>query len=205
MNGTQESRKSESAQSASQPILTSRAKLTQELAKDLFDYREDGVLLWKINKRHTNVGDEAGRLSSHRYPRTEYLRIKIAGRSYGAHRIVWLWHHGYLPEHEIDHINRVSTDNRIENLREVTRTCNLRNTGNHSQNTSGVKGVNYHKGHGKWEAKIQADRKIIHVGEHDSFLEAVCHRLAVEQALEWEGCDSSSPAFKYVQQHISKI
>jgi len=30
-------------------------------------------------------------------------------------------------------------------------------------------------------------------------VEAVAHRLAGEQALEWEGCDSSSDAYKYIQ------
>ncbi len=40
------------------------------------------------------------------------------------------------------------------------------------------------------------------VGRHKDFTEAVAHRLAAEQALDWSGCDSSSPAYQYMQNYI---
>ena len=43
------------------------------------------------------------------------------------HRVVWAWHHGRLPTMQIDHINGNGFDNRIENLREVSQSENMRN------------------------------------------------------------------------------
>lgn len=50
-----------------------------------------------------------------------YLIIKIKGKQYKAHRIVWLLNYGKFPKSELDHINRNKLDNRIENLRESNR------------------------------------------------------------------------------------
>lgn len=46
-----------------------------------------------------------------------YLRVHVEGRSYAVHRLIWLMHTGAWPKDQLDHINRVRTDNRIENLR----------------------------------------------------------------------------------------
>lgn len=56
-----------------------------------------------------------------------YLIIKIKGKQFKAHRLVWFLCKGYFPVNEIDHINRNRLDNRIENLRDVTRLENARN------------------------------------------------------------------------------
>lgn len=57
-----------------------------------------------------------------------YLIIKIKGKQFKAHRIVWFLCNGKFPIGVIDHINRVRTDNRIENLRDVSQAENVRNT-----------------------------------------------------------------------------
>ena len=46
-------------------------------------------------------------------------------QSIAAHRLVWFYIHGKWPEMELDHINNNKRDNRIENLREVTRGENM--------------------------------------------------------------------------------
>ena len=74
-----------------------------------------------------------------------YCAINVDGNSYKRSRLVWLYHNGYFPEHNIDHINRNRWNDKIENLREVTQQCNLRNCGNLKNNTSGVKGVYWDK------------------------------------------------------------
>ena len=74
-----------------------------------------------------------------------YLRSSIDGKKYKLHRLAWLYVYGYFPENFIDHINRNRSDNRIENLREVSRQCNVRNCGNLKTNTSGIKGVGWLK------------------------------------------------------------
>ena len=57
-----------------------------------------------------------------------YLTISINGRTQMLHRVVYCLYHGYFPENPIDHINRNRSDNRICNLREVTVSCNIRNS-----------------------------------------------------------------------------
>ena len=57
------------------------------------------------------------------------LDIDFCGRRtvVGMHRAIWAWHHGCFPTLQIDHINGNGFDNRIENLREVSGSENMRN------------------------------------------------------------------------------
>ena len=171
--------------------------LTQERVKELFEYK-DGDLIRKIASGCYKKGSIAG--SQLR----GYVRTGVDGFAYFNHRLIWLWCNGYFPENQIDHIDRDKSNNKIENLREVSRTCNLRNTGLPSTNTSGVKGVFWHKQWGKWAARITICRNHIHLKYSTDFTEAVAHRLAAEQAEGWAGCDSSSTAFEYMQEYINK-
>lgn len=176
--------------------------ITQKEVRRLFSYRKDGVLirLVQTNPRALS-GDIAGSVC-----KRGYFQFQIEGKKYYTHRIVWLWHHGYLPENEIDHINQNKLDNRIENLREVSRSCNRRNTRTSRRNlSSGIKGVTWCKFTKKWRAIISVRGKQINLGCHHDLLEAVCHRLAAEQAEGWEICDSCSPAFKYIKAHINHV
>ena len=84
----------------------------------------------------------------------------------------------------------------------ASQSCNLRNTGNFAHNTSGVKGVSWSKLTNKWEACIKINRKKKHLGMYKNFDDAVCARLAGEQCLDWEGCDSNSPAYLYVKEML---
>ncbi len=131
-----------------------------------------------------------------------YRLIRINNKMYQASRLAWLYVYGYTLENEVDHINRNSLDDRIENLREVSRQCNMRNTGNPKNNTSGVKGVSWDKSQRKWKVRIGINETQKHIGRHADYSEAICHRLAAEQCIGWSGCDSSSPAYKYVRKLI---
>jgi len=81
----------------------------------------------------------------------------IGGQVYMASRIIWKLVHGYDPV-EIDHINRVKTDNRLINLREATRSDNCRNRGLLRNNTSGVSGVYFEKSSGLWAVEVNGKR-----------------------------------------------
>jgi hypothetical protein len=93
--------------------------------KEIFDYR-DGKIFWKQKsspKASCNIGDEAGCLDKYNGRwKVCYNNIRYP-RSY----IVFALHHGRFPSPEIDHINRNQSDDRIENLREATRSENLKN------------------------------------------------------------------------------
>lgn len=77
-----------------------------------------------------------------------------------------------LQTEEVDHINTNSLDNRRSNLRLVTRSQNLQNTPRRRDNTSGYKGVVYHKASGKWHAVIYAQGKRISLKYHNTLEEA---------------------------------
>jgi hypothetical protein len=169
--------------------------ITQKRLKELLHYDpETGVFKWIKSGKGRSLHNQPGCLNDKRY-RIIYISYKI----YRAHRLAWLYYYGSFPENELDHINRNTSDNRIENLREVSHMCNLRNAGEWKNNTSGVKGVTWNKIDKRWRSQISINSKVIQLGSHAEFAEAACARLAMEQCLGWSGCDSSSPAFKYVQ------
>ena len=177
------------------------SELTHERLHEILNYDlETGIFIRKVsNSNRIKVGSVAGSID-----KDGYLIITIDWKRYKAHRLAWLYIYGYFPEHDIDHINRNPSDNRIKNLREVSRSCNMRNTGNHRDNTSGVKGVRFSEKRKKWMSQIQVNRKCRFLGYYIDFNDAVCARLAGEQCLDWNGCDSSSPAFKYVEKMIMR-
>lgn len=143
--------------------------------RDAIEYEpRTGILRWRKKRRRVNKGDVAG--SAHNLG---YIRITFEYRSLFAHRVAWLLIHGEWPTGEIDHINGIKTDNRLENLRLATRLENSRNRKRQKNNKCGVKGVSLHRNSGKWRAAISIDRKQIIIGEFDSKDEAA---LAYQEA-----------------------
>lgn len=129
--------------------------LTQERAVELFRY-DAGVLRRRISRGRFKVGEAVGSVCT-----DGRLQVKVDGALHYVHRVIYLMHHGWLPEF-IDHINRDFTDNRIENLRPATRAENNRNASIRKDNTSGVKGVRLHRN--RWEARLTVDNKQHHIG-----------------------------------------
>jgi hypothetical protein len=92
------------------------------LVRELFDYREG----WLYNRENRGTTSRAGQQVGTPAGKG-YLVVGIQRRNYLLHRLVWAWHHGVWPAHEIDHINGIRGDNRIENLRDVDRQMNNEN------------------------------------------------------------------------------
>lgn len=116
--------------------------------KDILDYiPETGVFTWKISKQNIKIGEVAGSKNNR-----GYISIKINGKRYKSHRLAWLYIYGEFPKNEIDHINGIRDDNRIENLREVTHRQNQQNQKIHRQGH--LVGVSYSKPHKKWKSQI---------------------------------------------------
>lgn len=73
---------------------------------------------------------------------------------------------------DVDHINRNRADNQRSNLRIVTRSENLRN-GVNPLNTSGIRGVYWHKSASKWCAEFRMDKKKIYLGLFKDIKDAI--------------------------------
>ena len=127
-----------------------------------FNYSE-GKIFWnekpsfktKLEWNGKTPGKEAGTLNL-----KGYVNVKLNKKMYKAHRIIWEMHNGQIPNGmQIDHINRVRDDNRIENLRLATNQANQRNYSKKKNNTTGFNGVAYHKLTGKCYAHVGVDGK----------------------------------------------
>lgn len=131
---------------------------TQARLKELLHYEPaTGAFTWRETRSPRAVeGGPAG--SKHV---TGYIYLIVEGRSHKAHRLAWFYVHGEWPE-EIDHINRVRDDNRLENLRAATECENRQNVSQFITNRSGFKGVGQHNG--RWRARISVERRSIWLG-----------------------------------------
>lgn len=132
--------------------------LTQEYVRQLFDYR-DGMLYRKSDNAYKSAkaGDPAGRL----HKSTDRLRICIDGKRYFHHKIVYLWHHGSIPE-LVDHIDCDKRNDKIENLRGASVSDNNCNKPLQKNNTSGIKGISVYPDKKMIHAQIQRSGKKIH-------------------------------------------
>ena len=174
-----------------------KKQLTQkELKRQLYYNPETGVFNRKVsNSSSVNIGDVAGSLTL-----SGYVLVGVDSKRYLAHRLAWLYVEGFFPVNiQIDHINRIKTDNRWCNLRVVSPQCNARNSNKQYTNTSGVTGVYWNKQKKKWFAFIGSDNKRHWAGYSKDFNEAVLLRLAAEQCLNWSSCDSKTSAYLYAK------
>ena len=118
-----------------------------------------------------------------------YLRIRIAGRLYMAHRIVWAYVHGRWPTDQIDHINGNRSDNRLCNLREASRSLNMQNQrrAQSKNRSSGLLGVSWRKDRSRWQASIRLDGRLEHLGYFISPEDAHAEYVSAKRRLH-EGC-----------------
>lgn len=115
------------------------------------------------------------------YRRKDGITIQFDGVNYRAHRVVYYLVHGRPPAGEIDHIDGNPLNNRIENLRDVSRFENMRNRARNVDSTSPAPGVFRLKN--KWLASMKVDGKSVNLGEYTSLDEAVAARCGAERAL----------------------
>lgn len=142
------------------------AKLSHEELIRLLDYDPaTGVFRWKVApSNRVHVGQSAG--SPYR---RGYIFVTINGVRYAAHRLAWFYVYKFWPKNEIDHINLVSGDNRITNLREATHQQNVRNVAMQGRNRTGFKGVTPHQqSPHKFIAQITVDGRNLYLGLFDT-------------------------------------
>lgn len=144
--------------------------------RELFSYdKKTGLLTRRVKvSQRTKIGDVVG---------TEhgdgYLRVMVNGKHYYIHRIIYAMVTGEQPDF-VDHKDHNRSNNKWNNLRNVTHKNNLKNTEMYSSNTSGYKGVTWRKRRCKWQSRIMVDGKSIHLGYFDSSFEAWIARLDAE-------------------------
>lgn len=175
--------------------------LNQELMQTLFNYNEEtGFLTWKKSTGPRGIiGNPVGTINYH-----GYYSVGLFGKKYKVHRLIWLYVYGYIPENDLDHINGFKLDNRISNLREVSNQCNIRNSKKYKNNNSNITGISFDKKLCRWTSWITINKKNYFLGRYLDYDEAVCHRFAVEQCLDWNSCNLNSSAYKYVKVNIQK-
>lgn len=144
---------------------------------DVFEYVE-GKIFWKDSGKGRKSGAEFGCICN----TWGYVIGTLRGRTVRAHRLIWEMHNGPIPNGmQIDHINHIRHDNRIENLRLVSNQENSKNNSMRKNNTSGVTGVCWNKQKGKWMAKIKVDYKTINLGLYSDIEKAVEARKQAEE------------------------
>lgn len=126
-------------------------QISQDFAKQLLSYNpETGIFTWKVSRGRRANNSIAGAINGR-----GYICIKIQSETYQAHRLAWLIVHGVWPNGDIDHINGLKIDNKITNLRDVTRSVNKQNTKKaYAGSSSGLLGVSWFKRTRKWQAQI---------------------------------------------------
>lgn len=115
----------------------------------------------------------AGKEAFKRANKYGYRNGQVNNIQMKAHRVVWAICKGEWPQAHIDHINGDTGDNRIENLRDVSASVNMRNAKMSKNNTSGHTGVTWNKKNSKWYAQGRAKGRYLHLGSFDSIEDAV--------------------------------
>ncbi|HFO7598846.1 TPA: HNH endonuclease signature motif containing protein [Escherichia coli] len=138
-------------------------------------YYMDGRIFWKKKpspKTKNIVGKEAGSIRCGRYK-----RVRLLGKDYLVHRIVWEMHNGPIPKgYEVDHIWHDKFDNRIENLRLVTHKENQKNMPKREKTI--LTGISRNKR--KWRVQIGVNGKTIYIGRFDNLDDAIAARQEAE-------------------------
>ena len=146
---------------------------TQEYVKERFEYNnETGQLIWKTHLRTARyVGKPAGT------KRKGYIYIYLDQKQQSAHRLIWVYHHGIIPDgKEIDHIDGNKENNCLDNLRLVSRYENMWNR----------KGKGYRFKDGKYEVSFSHLKKTIYLGRYDTEEEAISVYTAKRNELRGE-------------------
>jgi hypothetical protein len=107
------------------------------------------------------------------YDEKGYLKVKVKGKMYKVHRVIWEMHYGPVTTGmEIDHKNNIRDDNRIENLQELIHGDNTKKALICKNNTTGYRGVSFFKSNKKFRARINVNGKSKFLGHFDTAEEA---------------------------------
>jgi hypothetical protein len=151
---------------------------SQKRLRALFLYA-DGQLLWKESMGGHRV---AGRRAGSVEPKG-YRVVRVDGSLFKEHRVIWKWFYGKDPSDQLDHVNRIKTDNRIENLEEVDNRKNVTRARRRKNMPTGV----YEKG-AKFSARMWKNGKNLFLGYYGTIEEAAeAYNEALRQTKRTDG------------------
>lgn len=156
--------------------------MTQDELKALVVYDpETGSITSRVQRQQVKKGQRLGWLTQH-----GYWGLTLRRRRFYGHQVAYLYVHGFIPK-EIDHINRDKADNRISNLRPVTRSQNNMNRPD-KPGRSGRPGV--WKNNSGWCAFIRAGGKRVYLGNFPT-VELASHAYETAKQLR-DACEPFS-------------
>lgn len=155
--------------------------IDHDALKSMLSYcEESGNFVWLVQTGRALPGMIAGTLG-----KEGYVNIKIEGRLYKAHRLVWLYMMGEWPSFRLDHKDNCQSNNRWENIRPASHSQNMANRKLNKNNSSGFKGVSLCKDSGKYMAYVNKDGRRYYLGEHDT--PEMAHEAYLAKAKELHG------------------
>ena len=153
-------------------MLLTHARLLEVLHYD----PETGVFRWRTTlSNRARRGAEAGSAA-------KYRRITVDGEIYRAARLAWFYVHAAWPVGDVDHINGVKTDDRLRNLRDVSRRVNNENqrVAKRSSGT-GLLGASLCQCTGRYVARITTEGRSRNLGRFDTPEEAHAAYIAAKR------------------------
>jgi hypothetical protein len=134
---------------------------------------EDGCLIWRerplshfktVNSQRTWNAKFSGKNACLVDSSEDRYRICIDGTFFKFHRVAWALHHDEWPTKILDHIDGDATNNKIENLREVTKSQNAENQKLRADNKHGVSGISFNKANKRWYVRITKEKNANYIG-----------------------------------------
>jgi hypothetical protein len=151
---------------------------------DLFEYRDEN-LWWKERpSNRVDISKPAGTI----HP-TGYRQIKIKGKKYYAHRLIYQMFNEQWDitdtsrDNSVDHADRDKLNNNIDNLRVATHSQNKANSGEYKNNTSGHLNVSWNKAVGKWDVRVRVNKKTHFGGVFDKKEDAIAKATEMRNEL----------------------
>ena len=133
--------------------------MNQDIVKLKFRYNK-GKLYWRKHKGVPTAvrGRLAGSLDD-----KGYMRIKVDGKKYRRHRLVYLLHHGSVPRY-VDHIDGSPANDNVSNLRGCDHTQNMQNCRTRTDSKTGIRNVYHNKAAGTYSVIITANKIAYYLG-----------------------------------------
>ena len=164
-------------------------ELPFDYLRECFDYNESsGLITWKVRPQShfpTQKGCKvfnsrlSGKVAGYAHNRG-YLAVNVNGYTYLVHRVCWALSTGEWPTEDVDHINGIKDDNRLVNLRVVTRGVNSRNQKLRSNNSTDCMGVT--RDNNSFRVRVGTEGKRVSLGNFKTLDEAVEVRKNAESS-----------------------